>query len=432
MAERAAGAHADERRRQVLGAGVDGDRHLDRAADGPREIAGDDGAGRGPDRLGQRRRARLDHGRHRIGALREILPARRRHALHRALLDAPAEIAEVGAALARGHVFAQARADHGRHPPRDVDEPPQRREAARRIRDDALELADDLDRRGKALGRILLEEPLHDGLDLGIDVGARRRHRRRLGVDDTKGGGDGGGPAEGPRAGDQLVQEHAHGEEVAAPIERRVARGLLGREIVRRPEDDARAGARARAAAPVRHLGDAEVEQAHRGRTARRVEGDEHVLRLEITVDDPRAVGRIQRLEHRDARAHRRVDVEAADAQERRAHRLAVEVLHHEVGAHFTHPGVDDLDDVGVADAAHRLRFLEEALGELGVLRELVVEELHGDRSTAAHRLGTKHVAHAAAADPFGEAIFAVQEDTGARRPKRHQTMRASARLGGS
>ncbi len=240
-------------------------------------------------------------------------------------------------------------------------------------------------------------------------------------MDDLEGGGDRAGRAEGPEPGAQLVDEHADGEEVAAPVERPVAGGLLRREVVGRAEDHAGARARARPGG-LEHLGDAEVEQAHRHDAARAVEGDEDVLGLEIAVDDADAVRRVERLEHGEGGGHDGVDLEAADAAQRRADRLAVEVLHHQVGPHLAHARLEDLDHVGVVDAVERLRLLEEALRDVGVLGQLGVEELDGHRPARLHVLRAEHVPHPAAADALGEAVFAVDEGAGAGRADGHRS----------
>ncbi len=231
----------------------------------------------------------------------------------------------------------------------------------------------------------------------------RRRHgRRRL---------------EGPRAGDELVEEHADGEEIAPPVERRLAGGLLRREIIRRPEDHA--GARTRAGlAAIEHLGDAEIEQAHHRRIPREVDREEHVLRLQIAVDDPRPVRRVQRLQHGQGRAHRGLDIEARDARQRRADRLPVEQLHHDVRPELAHPRVEHVDHVGVADAVDGLRLLKKTLRELDAQRKLRVEELDRHRPPRVDVLGAEYIAHPAAADPLGEAIFVVDERAGAGRPR--------------
>jgi len=77
------------------------------------------------------------------------------------------------------------------------------------------------------------------------------------------------------------------------------------------------------------------------------------------------------------------------------AQALALEQLHHQVGrAVLAHPGVEDLDDVGVADGVRRARLVEQPAEHLLVGHVLTVEHLHRHPTTDARVLGQVHGAH--------------------------------------
>ena len=118
----------------------------------------------------------------------------------------------------------------------------------------------------------------------------RRDQRRRLGevhrqhAHEVVGG-------ERHAAGDELEQDAAHRVDVDAVIDVLAAR-LLGRHVLGRAEQHAGLGQLAAARRPsTRQLRDAEVEQLHEVGIAEELD-EEHVLRLEIAVDDALGVRR--------------------------------------------------------------------------------------------------------------------------------------------
>ena len=84
--------------------------------------------------------------------------------------------------------------------------------------------------------------------------------------------------AEGRSAGEHLVEHHAEGPEVGAPI-RATAANLFGCHVRHCAERDAGA----RQARAIAQLGDAKVENLHEA-----VAGDHQVRRLDIAVHNPR------------------------------------------------------------------------------------------------------------------------------------------------
>ena len=87
-------------------------------------------------------------------------------------------------------------------------------------------------------------------------------------------------------------------------------------------------------------------------------------------------------------------------------HRLALQVLHHEVElAVGRRAEVADVDDVLVTDLVDRLRLDHEARHHLGVARQLGVDGLHG-HLLADHRvLGEKHHTHPALSELGGDLV---------------------------
>ena len=124
---------------------------------------------------------------------------------------------------------------------------------------------------------------------------------------------------------------------------------------------------------------------------------DDHVVRLEVAVDDAAAVGEPRRLEDLDR------DVDRADRVERRLladqllERAAREVLHRDVVGAVVGAAVVDADDVRVLQAGGGLRLAAEALDEAGVLGEPAVQQLQRDLAPELLVLGQEHVGHAAA-----------------------------------
>ena len=184
-----------------------------------------------------------------------------------------------------------------------------------------------------------------------------------------------------------LEHRDAQRIDVASRIDDRFASGLLGRHVRRRSHHGAGLGVAS--AARFVQLGDAEVDQLDEIRSLALVD-EEHVVRLEVAVDDPVLVRRLQRaaaLQHdgrHPAQRHRQPGLHD------RLQRSAMEEIHHEVmAASVGDVEVEDLDDVVVADDVHRARLVEEALDDAlvrGVTRVKHLDrDLRPDRRVLAH-----------------------------------------------
>ena len=98
----------------------------------------------------------------------------------------------------------------------------------------------------------------------------------------------------------------------------------------------------------------------HRGLTL--LVGQEDVVRLEVAVNDPFAVCRVQRLQGWLHHRAGRTQAERSDALEQARQTLAFQVLHdQERLALRGHPDVEYLDDVLVANGRRCLRFAMKA-----------------------------------------------------------------------
>ena len=107
----------------------------------------------------------------------------------------------------------------------------------------------------------------------------------------------------GRRSGDHLVEHGAEGVQIASPVERRLAEGLLGAHVLDGADGEARGrlGAAAGARARVEELGDAEVEQQHPAGLL----FEHHVVGLDVAVHEALGVRVGQRLEDRLGDLHR-------------------------------------------------------------------------------------------------------------------------------
>ena len=255
---------------------------------------------------------------------------------------------------------------------------------------------------------------------------------RRLILDD---GADDARPSlafEGPASGNDLVERGAEGEDVGAGVGR-LAVELLRRHVLQRAQDGSRAGQRRRAgrglaAAGFRlaraELRQAEVEQLHA------VGREHHVPRLQIAVDDPLPVRRVERVRDGDAGRQRLVEREGA-ALETPGQRLAPEQLHDQVVGTVLAADVVQRADVRMTQRGHRPRLALEALPRLGIGGDLPRQDLDGHRAIEAGIGGAVDLAHAAGpegcVDPVGAERLTGVEGHRIREPPRSSPGRCRA-----
>ena len=137
---------------------------------------------------------------------------------------------------------------------------------------------------------------------------------------------------------------------------------------------------------------------------------DEHVVRLDVAVDDAVAVREAKRREDLarvvDRDGHRR----GPAREDQLLQRAAVEVLHRDVVRALGLAAVVDRDDVRVRQAGGVLRLAAEALDELLVARVTVVEDLDRDVPAELLVLGEVHVGHPAGAELPHDPVAPVEE----------------------
>ncbi len=155
--------------------------------------------------------------------------------------------------------------------------------------------------------------------------------------------------------------------------------------------------------------GDPEVHQDDRP-----VVADEDVAGFDVTVDDARVVGDLERLGDPADDAERVGGAELAPQAEEARQRLAVDELHDEVGdggvAVVDLAVVVDLDDAGALHDGDGARLAPEALAEAAVVDEVGQEDLDGDGAPQDRVRALPDVAHAAAADAAFEPVPPVQD----------------------
>ena len=253
-----------------------------------------------------------------------------------------------------------------------------------------------------AVGRLLREGPDDDEVEVGRDVWAKLRRRRRDLGEVLHRDLDRALAGERDLAGEEL-EEHDPGRiEVRRLVDRGAAR-LLGREVLRGADDRALLGHLAGSGSrdpEVRHLHDS-------------LGVDDDVVRLDVAVDDAVAVRVAERREDlpriRDRDGHR---AQAARADEL-LERPALDVLHDdEVGA-VELAAVEDRDDIRVREPRGMRRLAPEALDELLVVRVPRVQHLDRDSAAELLVLGEVDVGHAAAAELARDAVTPREERSG-------------------
>ncbi len=142
-----------------------------------------------------------------------------------------------------------------------------------------LERGDQLVGVGVARGRVLGERAQHHGVERRRHGGVQLARRTRRGGDLLEGDRDGRLALERHDAGEQLVEDHADRVEVGRGADG-VALRLLGREVLGGAHDRARE----------RHVGGARAGDAEVGDARASLLVEDHVVRLEVAVDDAAAV----------------------------------------------------------------------------------------------------------------------------------------------
>ena len=254
--------------------------------------------------------------------------------------------------------------------------------------DRLAELVGRLEAKRRILGERLEDDGVKRRRDLRVDL----RRRLRLLGDLLQRDRDRRVGFEGRATRERLVEHHPDRVEVRRRGHREPLR-LLGREVLGRSEH--RAGLRdlRRAGA-----GDAEVRDPGAALAV-----DEDVLRLQVAMDDPVLVRELRAGEDLADDLERLADREPAADQV--LERCALDVLHRDEVPTVGLAAVVHADDVLVLHPRGRLGLAAEALDELGVLGEALVQELQRDPALEHLVVGEPHVRHPAAAEAGDEHV---------------------------
>ena len=243
------------------------------------------------------------------------------------------------------------------------------------------------------------ERALEHGLQLGPAGSARQDRKVRRLVEDLVERGHHRVGADRLLTGDQLVEDEADREEIAAAVELSRA-DLLGRHVVRGADDRA-----ARGGAETGEAGDAEVHDLRRPPV-----GQEHVRRLHVAVDDAVLVRVAESPQHLQDERQRRPRIRPNAGADRLGEVDALQQLERHERSAFVFPELVDDHDVRVGQPRGGLGLPKETRPRLAIgdavrhhlERHLAIEAVVVGSVDRAHRSPAELAGHAIAADPIG------------------------------
>ena len=202
-----------------------------------------------------------------------------------------------------------------------------------------------------------------------------------------------------------LVEHAAEREDVRASVDA-VARHLLRRHVAERPEDDVRSGARERRTVAVERR---ELEPAQGQPEIQDLDGaivgQEHVLGLEVAMDDAARVRRGQTLGDRRANVHR-IAPRHWPLRQPRPKRVPLEQLHDGDGHVVDDRELVNRQDAGVRERGDGPRLGLEAPPHLGIGGDVRRHDLDGDVAIEPRVARAIHLAHAAGPDGFDDLVL--------------------------
>ncbi len=263
-----------------------------------------------------------------------------------------------------------------------------------RAGDGAEERVGHLARAPEALFGHAGERALEPAIDRRRQAGTKRARRRKHALFDRDAEAAECLAPERHPPGEHPVSDDADRPEIRAEVDVLGTEELLRAHVVRRADHAAGRG-QAEALVVLTLLGDPEVEHLHEGLA---VDVDqEHVVRLDVAVDDAEAVRLAERARRLDEDLGRVLQAERADALDPLAELLAFEELHHDVRDLLAGQAVvEDLNDVRALDLGCGGGLAAEAGDGRGRLDELGRHELDGDLGVERGVLGRPNAAHAA------------------------------------
>ena len=139
----------------------------------------------------------------------------------------------------------------------------------------------------------------------------------------------------------------------------------------------------------------------------------EHVLRMDVAVNDPLRMRGRQRRAHLLGQVGDALERHRSGARDDLAQRFALEVLHHQKRRAIRQGvEVDDRDDAGMAQPGHHLRLAHESRQRLRLIAHVGANDLHGVANREALVGGFVDLAHSAAANEAHDAVCAAQKGT--------------------
>ena len=213
-------------------------------------------------------------------------------------------------------------------------------------------------------------------------------------------------------AGEQLVEHDPDGVHVGTGVGPAVDH-QLGREVGDGADQHPAGRGVLRVGAD--RLGQPEVGHLHRGGARVRVGGDQHVLGLDVAVDQAGAVRRGQRGEHRLDQGERPRRSHRALLADQVAQGVPAHQLHGQEDGAVVGALVEDRHDVRVGEPGRGAGLAHEAGGELVVVAEPGMHHLDRDGAVQAQVGGLVDAGHAAARDPGADPVAPVQQSPGQR-----------------
>ena len=239
--------------------------------------------------------------------------------------------------------------------------------------------------------------PLARSRRLVLEVGVDRRHLRI--------------PGEGHLAGQCLEQHAPEGVEVGTAI------GLLARDalwchVIDRADQlvAGRDAVRGRDVAGEPEVGEVDV-------LIGALDGDQHVARLDVAMDQAPRMGRVECVRELRHQVDRALRLHGTRAVQQRSEVGALDVAHRDVQVTVALAGLVDRHDAGVIDRRGESRLRQEARAEASILGQVRGQQLQRYLAPQTQVLGAVHHAHAAATE---ERLDAITPQMGSDAGSRH------------
>ena len=269
----------------------------------------------------------------------------------------------------------------------------------------ALQVGPQVRRRLISQLAIFLEAVVDHFLETDRQLGIQHHRRNRRTIEDRRENHGGGLAGKWMVARRALVEHDTQREKIGAWVELFAGR-LLRRHVRYGPERDAGYGlfravlGRARFHVDGRQLRKPEVEDLHVTPF-----GHEDVSRLDIAVDDPFAVRRVQGVGGFDADVQELVNLDRPRVEEL-AQRPPLHQLHDDEGVSLELVDVVDRTDVRVVQRRRRAGFRAKPLHRLRIMRKILGNEFERNGSSEPDVFGAVNHAHAARSELPHHAIM--------------------------